>query len=197
MNIFRWPIEKSQDDILLLVHVKGLRAHLRALNADSPGSSAMLSWEEWAAHARLMVLRPPPIPERMGWYGPGATTGMRMALWLECWQLMETPLSPLVFDYTHPALRQLVIIDAHPRRAKRASSTQARAPMALCNDMRGTGYVRPFKDENVYPGGLECVEHVYVLPPEVSRERLIFGVAATTLDGVVLRSSTLLTFICV
>ncbi|VDB90836.1 unnamed protein product [Peniophora sp. CBMAI 1063] len=192
MDWHHTPCEYTRDDILLLVHVNGLRALLRSLSPRSRDSSYVLTWEEWAGHARLMVLRPPPIPVRMEWRSSASTSGMRLVLWFECWRYfdLDVPASARVHDASPPAMRQLVLIDVHPRRvARRAAEPQV--PFALSKDLRGTGRVSPFKDwQNVYHGGLSCVEYTYVLPPEVARSVSDFDVAAA-LDGVVVKTRKL------
>ena len=92
-------------------------------------------------------------------------------------------------DNSPPALRQVVLMDVHPRRAAR-HVPDAQIPLALSDRSRGIGWVGPFKDENVYVGGLSCVEHTYILPPEVLRQGWEFEVQ-TTLDGIVIKYSTL------
>ncbi|KZV72847.1 hypothetical protein PENSPDRAFT_649436 [Peniophora sp. CONT] len=177
-------VDWIDDNVLVLVHVTRLRELLRAR---SQFQSSTLAWEDWAAHARIIVLRSPPVPSLMEWHSSEGTTGMRVACWLRCWHAELGPNGGHRIDDSPSVTRVLALLDFHPRRVARTpADARTDSPFALSDSMRGGGMVRPFKDENVYAGGLPCVEYTYVLPPEVSTQDIRYGVHATTQDGVVL-----------
>ncbi|KZV72832.1 hypothetical protein PENSPDRAFT_683402 [Peniophora sp. CONT] len=161
----------TEDNILLFIHVTALRAYLRSRSQSQPRT---LTWDDWATYARIVVLRASPASEDMEWRISSGTSAMRVACWLQ----------PI--DDAQPVERTLALLDLHPRRAARTSTKAEESSLALAKGLHGSGAVRPFKDENVYAGGLPCTEYTYVLPPEVFRQSSVFEVHATTLDGVVL-----------
>ncbi|VDC07574.1 unnamed protein product [Peniophora sp. CBMAI 1063] len=188
---FRCPItlamdgslmEYTENDVLVCIHVPRVRELLRARSAEEE-HSRFLEWDEWAAHARIVVPRSPPVPHSMQWCSSENTTGMRVALWLQCSDEEE-----LGSPESASAARMIALLDFYPHRARRPhSDADAHFPrLALDDSLRGGGMVRPFKDENAYAGGLACAEYTYKLPPDVSTESNRYTVHATTLDGVVI-----------
>ncbi|VDB84900.1 unnamed protein product [Peniophora sp. CBMAI 1063] len=182
LNLDRSVIEYTEDNILVCLHVPRLREFLRRRARSSETQSRFLEWDEWAAHARIVVLRALPVPYSIHWRSSENTTGMRIALWRKC--LNEEVLnSPELVS----AARMIAILDFHPSRARRRDSdADADLRFALDDGLHGSGMVRPFQDENAYAGGLACAEYTYKLPPDVSTQGGIYKVYATTLDGVVL-----------
>ncbi|VDB89350.1 unnamed protein product [Peniophora sp. CBMAI 1063] len=165
------------ENLLVVIHISRLRAFLRSRRYDST-LQAVLGWDEWAAHARIAFLRPS-VPG-MVWQTTKNPCGMRIACWTEYYSLSQA-----ATEQSTSATRRLSILDFHPRRAARAPGDKSES-FALADGLRGSGVVRPFKDENVYAGGLACAQYTYVLPPEITRgPRTEFLVHAMTLDGVV------------